>query len=83
MKTFNFNLDTKITTWMRTPFEIEAKNLKEAKKKAIQFHNEGNTGSIGWDEIMDTREQMSVEDNNGQPTEEIFSNREECIWDNN
>lgn len=82
MKTFNFNLDTKITTWMRTTFEIEAKNLEEAKKKAIRFHNKGNTASIGWDENMDTQEQMRVEDNGGEPTEEILLDNGECIWDN-
>jgi len=43
MKTFNFYLDTKITTWMRTDFEIEANSLEEAKLKAIEFHNESNT----------------------------------------
>lgn len=82
LTTFNFHLDTKITTWMRTTFEIEAENLEEAKKKAIEFHNEGNTESIGWDETMDTQEQMSVRDNGGQPTKEILLDSGECIWDN-
>lgn len=72
METFNFYVDTKVTTWMRTEFEVEAKNLEQAKKKAIKFHKEGNTTSIGWDEVMDAQEPMSVEDNGGEPTEEMF-----------
>ena len=82
METFDFYLDTKITTWMRTKFEIEAENEEEAKKKAIEFHNESNTSGIGWDEIMDAQEMMSVGDNGGEPTEELFDENGNCIWDN-
>lgn len=82
METFNFNLDTKVTTWMRTNFEIEAENLEEAKKKAIEFHNQGNTGSIGWDEVDNAQEMMSVSENGGEPTEELFDNEGNCIWSN-
>lgn len=84
MKTFNFFVDTKVTTWMRTKFEIEAKNLEQAKKEAIKFHKEGNTASIGWEEAMDAQEPMSVEDNGGEPTEEMFYDGDLCseIWHN-
>ena len=37
MKTFNFYLDTKVTDWYRTDFEIEANSEEEAKQKAIEF----------------------------------------------
>jgi hypothetical protein len=82
MKTFNFYLDTKITTWMRTDFEIEANSLEEAKLKAIEFHDESNTSSIAWEENMDTQEPMSVGENGGEPTEELFDEEGNCIWDN-
>jgi hypothetical protein len=82
MKTFNFYLDTKITTWMRTDFEIEANSLEEAKLKAIEFHDESNTSSIAWEENMDTQEPMSVEENGGEPTEELFDEEGNCIWNN-
>jgi hypothetical protein len=83
MKTFDFYLDTKVTTWMRTPFEIEAKNLEEAKKKAIKFHQQGNTRNIGWEEVMDIQEPMSVGDNGGEPTEELFVSYDlPPIWNN-
>jgi hypothetical protein len=37
MKTFNFYLDQKVTTWYRTNYEVEAESLEEAEKKAIQL----------------------------------------------
>lgn len=82
MATYDFYLDTKVTTWMRTKFEIEANSEEEAKQKAIEFHKESNTSSIGWDEIMDAQEYMSVGDNGGEPTEELFYQDGNCIWDN-
>lgn len=83
METFEFYVDTKVTTWMRTKFEIEANSEEEAKQLAIKFHDvESNTSSIGWDEIMDTQETMRVEDNGGEPTEELFDESGNCFWTN-
>jgi hypothetical protein len=82
MKTFDFYVDTKVTTWYRTKFEIECETEEEAEKLAIEFHNQGNTSSIGWDEIDDTQENMRVKDNDGEPTEELFNQSGNCIWDN-
>jgi hypothetical protein len=82
LTTFNFHLDTKITTWMRTEFEIEANSLEEAKLKAIEFHDKSNTSSIGWDEVMDTQEPMTPDENGGEPTEELFDEDGNCIWNN-
>jgi len=31
---------------------------------------------------MDTQEPMSVEENGGEPTEELFDENGNCIWDN-
>jgi hypothetical protein len=82
MGTFNFYLDTKVTTWMRTPIEIEAETLEEAKQMAIEFHKQGNTEHIAWEENPDFQELISVEENNGQPTEEIFDDEGNVIWNN-
>ena len=81
MKNFNFTLEQKITVWMQTPFEIEAETLEEAKQRAIEFHQNGNTESISWEELLGTQEILSVEDNGGEPTEELFFNGEN-IWNN-
>jgi hypothetical protein len=82
MGTFNFYLDTKVTTWMRTPIEIEAETLKEAKQMAIEFHNERHTENIGWEESMDVQEPLAPEDNGGEPTEEIYDEEGNVIWNN-
>ena len=81
MKKFNFTLDQKDTVWMQTPFEIEAKTLEEAKQKAIEFHQNGNTENLGWVELGGTQEILKVEENGGEPTEELFYNGEN-IWHN-
>ena len=82
LTTFNFNLDTKVTTWYRTEFEIEANSLEEAKLKAIEFHEQSNTSSIGWDQVMDTQETMTPGDNGGEPTEELYDENGNIIWNN-
>ena len=82
MGTFNFSLQQKVTTWMETEYEIEADTLEEAKQKAIQFHKERHTESIGWEESMDVQEPMVPEDNGGEPTEEIFDEEGNVIWNN-
>ncbi len=70
--TFNFYLDQKVTTWMRTNFEIDAVDEEDAKLKAIEFSKGSEISELPWDEVMDTKETMSVEDNGGEPTEELF-----------
>ena len=83
METFEFYLDQKVTTWMRTPFEIEAKSLKEAKQKAIEFHKAGKTSSVGWEEVEGgIQEPMTVEENDGWSTEELFFEDGTNIWEN-
>lgn len=82
MGTFNFSLQQKVTTWMETEYEIEADTLEEAKQKAIQFHKERHTESIGWEETLDVQEPLTPEDNRGEPTEEIFDDEGNIIWNN-
>jgi len=83
METFDFYLDTKVTGWYRTPFEIEANSLEEAKQKAIEFVKSGETTYISWEQIDDTVETMSVKDNDGESTEELYTYSDgEIIWDN-
>ena len=83
METFDFYLDTKVTGWYRTPFEIEANTLEEAKQKAIEFVKSGETTYISWEQIDDTIETMSVKDNDGESTEELYTYSDgEMIWDN-
>lgn len=83
METFDFYLDTKVTTWYRTPFEIEAKSLEEAKKLAIEFVEKDRHSEISWEQIDDTIEVMSTKDNDNQSTEELYYEPVgDMIWDN-
>jgi hypothetical protein len=76
MKTFDFFLDQKVTTWMRTDFSIEAEDLNEAVKIAKEKFNNGDLEDIGWQEIMDTKEVLQPSDNNGESTAEMYNMNE-------
>jgi len=73
MKQFNFHLDQKVSTWMRTEFEIEAKSLKEAIKIAKEKFHRGDLDEISWEEIDGlSHEVMTPSDNGNEPTAEIY-----------
>ena len=83
METFDFYLDTKVTTWYRTPFEIKANTLEEAKELAIKFVKEDEHSEISWEHLDDTIEGMSVGDNGGFSTEELFCTDDvNMVWSN-
>lgn len=83
MESFDFYLDTKVTTWYRTPFEIEAESLEEARQKAIDYVKDDGHSTQSWEHIDDTIEIMEPGGNGGQPTEELFDNSTgNVIWDN-
>ena len=73
MKTFEFFLDQKITTWMRTEFEVKANDLNEAVKIAKEMYDRGDLEDIDWQEIMDTKEVLQPSDNGGESTAEIYN----------
>ena len=73
MKTFEFFLDQKVTTWMRTEFEVKANDLNEAAKIAKQMYDDGDLENVSWEEIMDTKEVLQPSDNGGQSTAEIYN----------
>jgi gamma-glutamylcysteine synthetase len=82
MEKFNFYLDQKVITWMRTNFSVEAESSEIARQKAIDFVKEGNALELSWEEVMDTKEIMSLKDNGGEPTEEIFEEDGDIIYVN-
>jgi len=73
MKTFEFFLDQKVTTWMRTDFEVKANDLNEAVKIAKEMFDRGDLEDIAWQEIMDTKEVLQPRDNGGESTAEIYN----------
>lgn len=72
MRTFNMYLDQKVTTWMRTEFNIEAETIEEAKKLAIEKLERGDLDVIGWDEITESKEIMLPKENDGCATAELY-----------
>ena len=73
MKTFEFFLDQKVTTWMRTEFEVKANDLNEAVKIAKDMYDRGDLEDIDWQEIMDTYEVLQPKDNGGESTAEVYN----------
>ena len=72
MKTFEFFLDQKVTTWMRTEFEVKANDLNEAVKIAKEKLENGDLDDIGWQEIDGVKEILEPKDNGGESTAEIY-----------
>ena len=79
--TFDFYVDQKVTTWYRTHFEIEAGSLAEAKKKALEFYEQGNTSDLPWEQYDGTTELMSVEENDGASVTELYTDMGELVYD--
>ena len=73
MKTFEFFLDQKVTTWMRTEFEVKANDLNEAVKIAKQMYDDGDLETVSWEEIMDTKEVLQPSENGGETTAELYN----------
>jgi hypothetical protein len=82
MNTFNFILDTKVTSWKRQEFDITANTLEEAKELAIQFYKDGEADSLPWEDVDCTTEMMSVSENLDQPTQELLTMNGDIIADN-
>jgi hypothetical protein len=72
MESYQFYLDTKVTTWYRTKFEVEANSLDEARAAAIKIHRLGELDGEPWEQVDDTIENMTPEENGNQPTEELY-----------
>lgn len=79
METFDFYVDQKVTTWYRTHFEVKAESLDEAKKKALEFYEKGNTSDLPWEQYEGTTELMSVEENGGASVTELYTDMGDMI----
>jgi hypothetical protein len=83
MNGFRFSIDVKQTIWERTNFYIKADSLEEAKEKVsklIETNGIDGLSDMVWKDYLDvdseilyeTAETMSVEENGGNPTEEVM-----------
>lgn len=82
MEKFNFHLDQKVTTWMRTEFEIEAESLEKATEIAKIKYESGELYDIRWEEIEGVKENIEVGDNGGEPTEELYDENSNLVLNN-
>ena len=88
MKEYNFYQDVKVTCWVRQKFTIEAESESEAKKIAEKYKSEDISESDDSDLILDTEwlvgtcEPLSVEENGGCSTIELYNSKKELIGQN-
>lgn len=91
MARYEFYQDSKHTLWLRTRFSVEAPNEKAALLKAARIARcDLHTEEMQQEDIAvensemlyDSLEELPVEDNNDQPTLEIFLKDGENIADN-
>lgn len=75
MPQFEFYLDRKVRQWYRETHHVEADSLEEARRKMIKIflNNDDTEETFSWQETMDdTREDLIPEENNGNPTAELY-----------
>jgi hypothetical protein len=84
MATFNFFVDTKVTMWERANFEVEADTYNMALEKALQMAKSGDYPDMtDYETLYDTAEPLSVKDNHGESTKELFNlSSDNIIWSN-
>lgn len=90
MEKFNFYQDRKVTCWERTHFDVKVESYEEAVaivkswqgEDVLCFEDDENIIIIDGETLYDTSESLSVEENGGQPTIEVFANNGEDIINN-
>ena len=82
------NIDFKITTWERVlvPEDVGKEIFEQIKSGKIKstndiFNSDFNESGLECNHVLETDEQMSIEENDGQPTIEVLENHA-VIWDN-
>lgn len=90
MQKFNFYQDRKVTCWERTHFEVKAESYEDAVSivkswhgdDVLSFEDDDKVFIIDGEILYETSESLSVEDNGGNPTIEVFAKNGENIIDN-
>ena len=90
MEAFRFYQDRKVTCWERIHFEVTAENYKEAValvkswqgEDVLCFENDEKIIITDGETLYDTSENLSIEENGGQPTIEVFADNGEDIINN-
>ena len=85
MKTFNFYQDEKVTIWKREYFTVEAEAQEEANRKVLESIENGDISDFKHTTskyMYDTVEELSVDENYGNPTIEIYNTNDKLIYHN-
>lgn len=78
----SYYIDEKVTIWRRTYYNVEGTE-EEIKNKLVESVEGSSDLEIFDSEILyETEESMTLENNNGNPTIEIFNETGETIWTN-
>ena len=72
MAVYSMFLDQKVTSCMRTEFNVEGNTIEEAKAKAKEMFDNGVLSEIPWEEVPDSKEVMLPIENDGQATAELY-----------
>ena len=76
MAKFEFIQDIKVSVWQRQRFYVDAENEEDAINKAKEFSDDDVSAYdnyIGSEMLYETEETMSVNDNHGDATIEVYS----------
>ena len=90
MQNFRFYQDRKVTCWERTRFEVKAESYEEAVaiikswqgEDVLFFEDDENVVITDGETLYETAESLPLEDNQGQPTIEVFGEQGEDIINN-
>lgn len=79
---FEFYIDQKHTIWYRTYFTVKAKSYEEATEKVSQMYRDNEIPTDYTDILHDTAEEMSVEENGGMSTIEVYAEGHDLVIQN-
>ena len=85
MKTFNFYQDEKVIIWNREHFTVEAETQEEANRKVLEGIENGYISDFKHttsEYIYESVEELSVDENYGNPTIEIYNTNDKLIYHN-
>ena len=90
MQNFRFYQDRKVTCWERTRFEVKAESYEEAVaiimswqgEVVLFFEDDEKVVITDGETLYETAESLPIEDNQGQPTIEVFGEQGEDIINN-
>jgi hypothetical protein len=79
---YQFCVDQKHTIWYRSYFTVNAMSYEDATEKVSQMFRDDVLPTDNWDIIFDTTEEMTLEDNGGASTIEIYTEDGDLVLQN-